>query len=122
MWLDAQGEPKFPSQYIRLCPRLTATTALMLAHKMIRDHCYRNGAWSNISGIPLARLNACERAMGNVMDWTLCCGFGLDLSATKLDCNVDSSIDMQSHYVLHCCDGGALPCLLKHLHHRSPVF
>ncbi|KAG8743072.1 hypothetical protein FRC11_014041 [Ceratobasidium sp. 423] len=57
--------------YSLVDPRKLVLAAIMLSDKILNDHALNNHAWSKICGLEVDQLNACERALGRVLNWEL---------------------------------------------------
>ncbi|KAB5594515.1 hypothetical protein CTheo_1998 [Ceratobasidium theobromae] len=54
-----------------LDPRKLLLAALMLSTKMLHDHAPNNRAWARVCGLDARDVNACERALGQALNWEL---------------------------------------------------
>lgn len=54
-----------------LDPRRLLLAALMLSTKLLHDHAPNNRAWARVCGLAPRDIGACERALGQALDWKL---------------------------------------------------
>lgn len=54
-----------------LDPRRLLLAALMLSTKLLHDHAPNNRAWARVCGLAPRDVGACERALGQALDWKL---------------------------------------------------
>jgi hypothetical protein len=67
-------------KYRKVCPAFQycavnihryLAAALVLANKSLEDRCYTNKFYASVAGLPMAELNALERALINDLDWNI---------------------------------------------------
>jgi hypothetical protein len=65
------GSPGKDQDSPLLDPRRLLLAALMLSTKILHDHAPNNRAWARVCGLDARDVSACERALGQALNWEL---------------------------------------------------